>query len=101
MVEIGNPLLSEFNLQFGQDAVNLIKILALKLYRYRHLCFCHGVSVASKLVSTVNEIEVVHVRDEGISFLGWVLETIYHANQVGAHRETPVLVQVSSSGFLG
>ena len=63
--------------------------------------FCHGVSVASELVSAVNEVEIVHVRDEGISFFGWVMHTIYHANQVGALREIAVLVQVSSSRSLG
>jgi hypothetical protein len=65
------------------------------------LGFCYGVSVASELVSAVNEIEIVHVRDEGISFFGWVLYTIYHADQVGALREIAILVQVSSSRSLG
>ena len=73
----------------------------IKLYGYSHLGFCYGVSVASELVSTVDEIKVVHLRDKGISFFGWVLCAIYHAYQVGALREIPILVQVSSSRFLG
>ena len=67
--DVLDPLLDVFKLDFRQHHVDVLEVPVFKLHGDGHLGLSNGEPVAHELVRSVNQVEIVDHRDDGVLLL--------------------------------